>query len=477
MKTLKLPILLLIAASSYAYGNSHTFFSPRQITTDATFELALTDYDIYHGDDESDFKLSIKPFYQQSNRGQLSAQFFLPNNASCVAVREDGTGDIDPLWFDVIGPSGTQYSSTLAFSPTRITYGGVLTFYANLDRWIDGLWLLVNTAIISANHNMHVNETNINTTGTIPGFPNMCGGFNDPDWCAGKIQCCGALNKGGLDDIQLKVGYDIDFPCMNHISPYGVLTIPTGNRPTSHYLFEPLVGSKHVTLGFGLNTDYALWEQENNSLRILADVKYRYSLRACERRSFDLCANGDWSRYLLVVDQAELGYSLPLINLATFQVNVTPGSTVDGWLAMHHHGAHFDVELGYNLWWRQQENIALRCPGAAATALGAFGIYDLTAIGIGAIPTTASTATIAQAITSNQATSDATFTPLALNQINYCSAAHPSAMSNKIYLAIAKSYECRAIAGLFGIGASYEIARPQAAFNQWAIWADVGLNF
>ncbi|MCX5922124.1 MAG: hypothetical protein NTX86_02245 [Candidatus Dependentiae bacterium] len=473
MKSLQLCIFfILISGCCAAYGASHTFFTPRQITTDPTFELALTDYDMYHGD-KNDFQLSVKPFYQRSTQGKKSAAFFLPHNKCCVAVRENGTGDINPLWFNVISASGTLYSSTLCCAPQRTTYGGVLTFYANFNRWLDGLWLLANTAIMGATHTMHVRETDRTENGTIPDFTNMCDGFNNPDWCAGKIKCCGEKTKAGLDDIQIKIGYDFDCPKVDHIALYGVLTIPTGNRPTSYYLFEPLVGSKHVTLGVGLNADYVLCEREDNSWTILGDCKYRYAFSAHERRSFDLCDNGDWSRYLLVVDQSQPLNSLPGINYFTLPTKVTPRSTVDFWLALHHRHCNWDIEIGYDLWWRQKEKVALRCCNNALSN-NTIGIYDMSGV-CGTNQTSASTATIAQSF--GTVVSDAIFVPLTVSDLNLSSAAHPNVLTNKIYAAIARPYAFRCFAGLFGLGGSYEFAQHNAAFNQWALWADVGLAF
>jgi len=474
MKPSQLPIFFtLISVWSGIYGASHTFFAPRQITTDPTFELALTDYDIYHALDEKKFQLSFKPFYQQSTDEKKAATFFMPHNKCCAAIREDGTGNINPLWFNVIAPIGAQYNSILCFAPQRTTYGGVITFYANLHSFINGLWLLANTAIMGATHDIHVNECDKTATGSIPGFANMCDGFNNSDWCAGKINCCGKKTKAGLDDIQIKIGYDFDCPKIDHIALYGILTIPTGNRPTSHYLFEPLVGSKHVTLGVGLNTDYTICQHENSSWNILADLKYRYAFNAREKRSFDLCNNGDWSRYLLVATQDQPLDSLSGINYFTFPSQVTPRSTIDFWLALHHHYCKWDIEVGYDLWWRQKEQVKLDCC-CNATFNTPIGIYDMSGV-CNPNATSASMATIAQSV--GTVVSDTTFVPLTISDLNRSSAAHPNVLTNKIYLAASRHYNTAYHSGIVGFGSSYEIAQNNSAFNQWAVWATFGLNF
>jgi hypothetical protein len=463
----------LLSGWSTIYSVSHTFFAPRQVTTDPTFELALTDYYIYHARDEKKFQLSIKPFYQQSTHEENVAEFFLPHNKCCAEVREDGAGDINPLWFNVISAPGTLYNSVVCFAPQRTTYGGVITFYADLCSLVDGLWLLGNTALMGATHRMRVHEYNRIGNGTIPGFATLCDGFNNPTWCAGKIKCCGGKTKGGLDDIQIKIGYDCNRSTAGHSALYGVCTIPTGTNQTSNYLFEPLIGSKNGTLGLGLNADYMMYEGENSSWTILGDFKYRYAFGAHERRSFDLSNNGDWSRYLLVIMQDQPSNPLPGINYMTLPSEVTPRSTIDLWLALHHQYCNWDIEIGYDLWWRQKEKVALRCCDNPLSS-NTIGIFDMSGI-CGTNPTTASTATIAQSF--GAVVSDPTFVPLTVNQLNLLSAAHPTVLTNKIYAAVARQFTCTSITGLFGLGGSYEFAQHNSAFNQWALWANLGLDF
>ncbi len=66
--------------------------------------------------------MSIKPIYTQSVGDKLDKYFNICLK-ECLAVREDGSGDIDSLWFSVISTDSTFYSSTLTFEPKRQTYG------------------------------------------------------------------------------------------------------------------------------------------------------------------------------------------------------------------------------------------------------------------------------------------------------------------------------------------------------------------
>lgn len=468
--------LLLIIASIASYnlaGHSHTFFTPRQVTTDPTMELALTDYNIYHPTNDSRYQFYIKPFFQQSTKKSKLAQYFLPNNVCAAAVREFGNGDINPLWFNVIAPAGTYYSSTLTLRPEYRTFGGVFTFY--MDLGCDA-WLLANTAAMGAESKSGICEYNFTSTGdagTISGFANMIQALNNPAWCFGKITCQ-TLKKGGLDDIQIKIGRNY-FNCDGgHIAPYFVFTIPTGTKPKVHYLFEPLVGSKHASIGLGLNGEYIHNICDGHDVSLLGDLKWRYAFKATERRSFDLCGNGDWSRYLLVVQQSQPLFTSPGINYFTQDVVVKPKNTIDLWLAAHYAYCNWDLEVGYTFWWRQKQGINFGC---ANCKLGSYtGIFDMAAV-CSQVITTASTATIAESIANGSVVNDGIFVPISQNNFNLNSAAHPKAISNKLYLA--GDWKNDTLCGcpvLLGLGASYEFGN-NSALSQWGIWGNLGIDF
>ena len=470
-RTLATLLLLLVLGPVPMLKASKTFFTPRSISLDdSTFELALTNYDRYHGDnDDSWLNFYVKPFYQRSRKGCDLARYFLPNNQRCVTLSEDGTGDLDSLFFNLISPAGTFYNSTVCLSPRRTTYGAVFTFYANLDCLCDKLWLGINFAAMGAKHDLHVCETGSVAPGTLSGFTDACDAFNNPEWTAGRL-ACRSLKRSGVDDIQLKLGYDYCSNEDSHGTIYLVTSIPTGKRPRSCYLFEPIVGSKHGSLGLGFNGDYTFNVCDDHNLTLMGDIKYRYVFRATERRSFDLI-NGDWSRYLPLVSSATPVLLTPGINAFTLNAEVTPRSTINLWTAVHYDYCNWNFELGYNFWWRQAEKVCIKCPLASD-----IGILDLAGICSGTA-TSANAATIAQSIINNIALSDGTFTDLTTSLLNQNSAAHPRALSNKIYASIGYNTECYCHPILLGINGSYEFGHRCAALSQGAVWGTVGISY
>jgi hypothetical protein len=471
--------LLLILLLGYCFnllGQCSTIFIPRLTSSNMMFELAQTNFQFHHAMEGKKYLIDLKPLFQSSQDDDL-AQFFLPNCNCSISLKENGSGDVDSLWFNLIGPTEQDYTSKICLDPKRQIGGIGITFYADLSNICSFFWVSINTFLLHARHQINFSEIDQAVQGTIEGFENACQAFDNLNWTAGRMSSC-TLTKTDLDDIQIKLGYDY-YRCANQRwAPYLIGTIPTGNRPTSCYVFEPLVGSKHGSFGIGLNGDY-LYETRFGSYTFMLDANYRYVFNGTERRSFDLTANGDWSRYLLVATQAEPLVSLPGINQFTHDVSVTPGSTIQLWTALHYQQTCWGLEIGYNFWWRDTEKIELFCckDGILQINGSDIGIFDISNC-CNPPSTSASTATISQAASgSNAAISDAVFTPITIDDLNLCSAQNPSTLSNTIYVSLNYEQEISYCQLYYGLAASYEVANNCSALDQWAIWANIGMQF
>jgi len=186
--------------------------------------------------------------------------------------------------------------STQASVPERKVAGMLFTLYGNITQ---SVWVGINTAA------MHVSAD------------------------ARRI-ISSKCSIGGLDDIQFKLGYDLLKNDESHAGLYLVATAPTGKRPNSRYLFEPLVGSKNGSFGLGLNTEMPVCDFQDKTCALMFDVKYRYVFSAQERHCFDI-------------------------------LTVTPRGTVDLWAAITLPVGNVIIELGYDFWWRQTERVCRKC--------------------------------------------------------------------------------------------------------------------
>jgi len=236
-------------------------------------------------------------------------------------------------------------------------------------------WFAANFAVVRATHKFGFCEYNQPFSGAFDGFTNVATAFNNSTWIGGRLPVHN-LSRAGVDDIQFKLGHTfVDEEC-KLVTGYFVATAPTGNRPTACYLFEPLVGTKHGSLGLGAFGYYHFQERESYRWTVFAYMNYRYSLKNRETRSFDLCPNGDWSRYLLVVTQKTLLSPIPAINILTLPSLVFPRSSFKLFLAARSERCSMYAEFWYDSWVRAAQKITPLC----ASNFENYGILDLAGI-------------------------------------------------------------------------------------------------
>lgn len=466
-------IFISLCCNTLLIADSKTTFVPRSITNNSTLELSINNY-LYHmnNDENNEHYISIKPFYQRTNASCNLSKFFLKNNQTSLSIREDGQGDINPLWVSGIADIDLLYDSILTMSPIRQATGSIVSYFVNLDNHILHAWFSLHTAVVHARHHLNLQEFNLENEGIINSYESACDIFDHPTWKAGRLSCKN-LTHTGLDDIQIKLGYNFINNNNKNFSTYFTSMIPTGEAPTSFRIFEPLVGSKHLGLGCGFNSNITL----SDSWSWMLDIKYNYMLKGKERRCFDL-NNGDWSRYLAVVRELEPYFTQPGINSFTQNVEVTPGHTGQSWTAFHYQKQSYYFEVGYNLWIRGSEKINLLEKTLNLTENDdPIGIADLQALVPPLAPAkSAHTAQIQQSIAgNNQVESDTVFTPTTINDLNIESACNKKGHSHTVYITC--GYQPCSIQNIsFNFSGSYEFSSRLGIPNQYSIWGSVSIN-
>ena len=446
---------------------SHSIFVPRQLSYNPIYENALT-FDRSISCQDWDYIFALKPVYTQSV-GCKFKRYFNIGHQPVMTVREGGSGDIDPLWLQVISSDSTFYSSDLSFCPVRKTFGALVYFEMQLPC---NFLFSLNTAIVRASNNMRLIERNVQNLGTAD-YLTVAESLASPLRLFGKVQC--KRHKSGVDDIQLKFIRQLcDRECWMW-DIYGLVGIPTGSGSKAEYLFEPLVGSKHAQLGLGTNFARDLRYYDCGSISFQGEIKWRYGLKGSEYRSFDLTNNGEWSRYMLFVNSANKFVTEFAINNLTFKSQVTPRNSLDVYLALHANRNKWQFEFGYDFWYRSQEKIVV---GDCENSLKNLGIADL--LGIAQeVPQSASSANISQTVADgkNQMVSDASFVAVGLQDLNLNSGAQPKNMSNSIYASIGYlgNYGCHPVE--VGLSGSYERGSNINTPDNFSIWADLEVSF
>ena len=487
-------LLLLFAACAPVSADnscntctSHQFV-PRITSTDLTYTNPFVFYDRHHDDDNNENKNIIYSgtfFYQRSNKSKdLGSAFLLGSQngssecrSNCINVAQDGSGNISSSWLGLSNTAPAEpFASTFCIEPERKTIGYYGYFYFDLSDWLCGLWIDGASSIVNVRHELNCCE-NGNTSTAQPGITTVAQALNNPQYLFGKFNCSDCnidKHRTGIDDFQLRLGYERSWCNDRFIGGiYAIGTVPTGDEMNAEYIFQPVVGSRHGSVGLGIEGDYDLWCNEcgDRTLAFLFDANYRYAFKSSERRTFDLCANGQFSRFLEIVTSTATATPLPGVNFLTQSVEVTPRSTVQAWLALHYKRCDYDFEFGYDFFWRQQEKLECACPIAEN-----IGIYQL---GCTQGCTTASTATIAQI--PSQIVRDPAFVALSQNDLNLNSAAGGKALSNKFYIA-AEMNRCASecLDWFAALGGSYEFVNRTykcTTLPGWALFAKFGFIF
>lgn len=469
-KQLLLVMLLSIFNISAKNVCASTTYTHRQLSYNPILENSLNFNNLKECDDWCSI-FTFKPIYMQSV-GNKFQRYFNINHKPYLNVQENGTGDVDSLWFKAISSNDTFYSSKLCFRPVRQEYGTM--FFTQFKLPCD-FSVSLNTAFVGTRYRMRPNEFDIQNQGTVTGYKTVLESLDNKDRKYGKVGCK-SLTKGGIDDIQIKIIKNVcNDECMS-LDFYGLIGAPTGKRSRAVFMFEPMVGSKHAQLGLGSYLFKKVHEGDCGDLNLLAEVKYRYAFSAKERRIFDLQLNRQWSRYMLLVDEADKNIPFLASNHLALCTKVKPKNNLDIFVALNKSHNCWQFEAGYDFFYRDRESIEyLSCNQKFPEN---YGVADLRGIAAGD-PQSANSANISQSVLpgNNQMVSDPTFIALTKNMVNLNSGAAPRTISNSIYGSFAhRVNHCEKDINL-GAGAAYEFGTNVNSPNNVYAWAYLSCNY
>ncbi|MDR3550618.1 MAG: hypothetical protein P4L31_04350 [Candidatus Babeliales bacterium] len=517
-KLLLLLLLSVIACKIQANDTTgHTFFYEQPqfhavlpTKTSLFYDRMEAKYDGIYG------AIQLVPFGSASILPEDITTFFFPFGLSALSAGEfasntvkNGTVAIMANYFGVLTQpvdqvygSGTldttnlTFESLIRFKPKQTTYGVGLTYkqkIANFDNQDQGWWVQISAPIMGVTNDLGFTETVINAGGgQVPeGFVGSIGDalrgktvFGSKHFKSGKISD-EPITKWGIADIELSVGHDN--LCHNDFLRmwYFGLIIPTGNKPTGEFIFEPIVGNnKHWGLMLGGEYNYTIWTNENEDKRIVFHTiaQSHYLFQNVQRRSFDLI-DKQWSRYIWMYpeQQAEANILdiIPGINVLTRDVKVSPRSSSDTNVSFEFIAdCAFMAEAGYGTYYRQTEYVELCCPFQPGPVIAGFNVDDTTEF------VTESAATIRRFLPFQGVTFDTqpgSSTPeivtIKNSDIDLRSAAHPCLVSHIIWATA--GYRCDGIAypTFVSLGGAYEFSADNNALTRYTIWGKVGVSF
>ena len=504
-----------------AFGK--TFFSFRpQDSNSASKILTLLDQ-------RKSFNLTLT--YQSSFNEGKQASWFMFNGSSCMTVGIPG----DSAKEDV---NGSQLGLSLGNMDAVLTPGKIgeicvkpkvnnyifnLDYNFNLDAVVCGLWGRVALPIVRAETDLRVcatgngiatdkfskglfslecKETDVPYTRIDDAFEGDKGFGEIPPLNYSKF-AQRKLIKTGLAGIHLNLGYDICRDWRTYVGLGLNVVVPTGNRPTGEYLFEPVVGANHCWQLGGLLECYKNWYCNDTKTGVYFYGTVNHLFKARQTRTFALKKNGAGSQFLLLkkfnptvtgLDGADR-----VANILSGEAKIGAAVMVDASVMLQIAYRKLFFNLGYNLWFRTKEktNDSICFSGFQDNRFGIKGNLNLSQIGdscpypndppCNALLSTASKSTIGVPADEDPSESNGDPIPKLLsckNDIDVSAPLHPSAISNKIFATLGVNlynescnYNEFYNKAYILLSVEVEFGRNSSSISQWSIVSKVGIEF
>lgn len=515
-------------SSQLGLVKSHTFFTLRPNFTSASPERVSLFRNNLMDECACGWGGALEVVFYGGRFTQLGseklARFFLPSSCHlcCLNVREfnpntdpllplgtaqsqdyDRAKDLEARNFNIVTVAATSttpkptFAGKVCFNPFQEKFGVGFCYKQALNYKCDGSagwWLEVSLPVERVKNKIELKEVvtssgggpDLNNIGldNSPHVANMIQAFAQPNWQYGKIDCRCRMERWGIADVELKLGYNTITTDHCFMNSYIGLLLPAGNRVHGRYVFEPIVGhNHHFAVMLGTSIGFAIWNWRSFDAAVYFDANANYFSSNHQVRSFDL-VDKQWSRYQEVYsrpEQAAAAFAQGNFSSGTSGINVFTqcfrvwphlDSTFNTALTVNRYDAcgAIQIELGYNFYVRQTETLELAC------------CDPIRGVALKGIDGDGST-TLARNIKQNFRDSFVAFNNGYIRvsecDIDLQSAAQPATISHTVYGVIGYKWD-RACPCFASIGGSWEFNSHQTvntAPERWLVWGKIGFAF
>jgi len=523
-------LVVPIIRAEYSCGDccnitSHSFYSARPLYQSASPERITLFRDRLHAREcGNDGALELTFFGSKTQDPASLSAFFGPSckpQFTVTSAQMDGAGDFTVRHapevrdiaaqhlniylkggfaeFDPTSTNGGIFESAFCLDPEQTVIGLGITFKKAFYEMCDGqwFWFELSSPLTHVKNRMCIHET-IKSDGqllSLDAVGSVSEAFAQSSWLYGKIDPCCIQSETKFADLELKLGYEwLKNDCCFFESYIGAL-IPTGNRVTGRFMFEPIVGhNRHPGIMCGSTGIFEWWQSEccDCYAEFAIDWNSLYLFEKVETRSFDL-KNKPWSRYMPVYankEQAEQAADLdnqerdieaillhtPGINVFTQPLCVKPkfAHTFNSAFIFNcckSDCCELQAEVGYNVFFRSAECVKLACCWEEGPALksvdgqGYTNRYQTIDDPLGSI------------VSIELGVEDYEKNIITECDLDLASAAHPAVLSHTIYGSAGCRWDNHKYPTFMGIGFSYEFADDNAAADRWIAWVKGGVSF
>jgi len=389
-----------ILSSNIFAGTStnKTFIMPRPILENLALRYVPWHDQIKKSNDsDHGSTLQFSAFYQHSTeKNKLGKYFgyFAPGEGSfrdyIEVVNVQRFSEVgDNIWASYIVHDKQRNTENLAgklkFKPKQEIYGAQLDYHQRMDLLSDKLFIEISIPVAKVKNDINISPEGdlkpislVTPTGSIS---HQFVGKTLLDYFKGQIfdlnklsetqqealsfaKIDGSQSRTGIADVAATVGYRLITNQNYAISLKGYCTIPTGNRATGEYLFEPICGNGgHWVLGFGPDAELNVWKDGDSSFGLFSSLKVSYGLEGSERRTLglkkDAGSSVPFSQYYLVGKKGTIPL-LPFANISTLDLKIEPKWQFEALIDLAFSLSCFHINLGYNFFVKEKEGVSLK---------------------------------------------------------------------------------------------------------------------
>ncbi len=484
---------LAISANVQAHTNK-TFLMPRSHGVNLPMELA-TFNEVANRTSEDQFggNFQATVFYNATADEHETGEYFGIKGKSSFNLQYGQQTPVDLNAGFIIHHAGRATNTdantanadyaTISLDPEQAAWGVRLDYYQNLDKLLKGLYFKIALPIVHVENDMELGVKGLASASAAADVADIKNYFkgnleravntanvNQAKLTNAKID--GQRDRTGVADIDLVLGYKFLNKENYHVALNLGLTIPTGNESEGEFVFEPMIGNgDHFGFGGGLDASARVWGDDCHNLKINVVANYRYLFENDEKRTLGIKDvtgyTNDWSQYTLLAKSTPAAnirtlQFIPAANITTQNVDVTPGSQLDAIFALAYNNGGFCADLGYNLFWKDEEEVEIKSDPFGGNYSIVNPTLDPTTNGNFA-PTNGAHAIGGAALTSKN--------------LDKSVAETPSQVTHKIYGSLGyifREWECPVMFGLMG---GYEFAGENSALEKWEIGGKIGVGF
>lgn len=359
-------IISCIVLTVQAISNKYISYSYYD-TAPLTFMSSLMSVCANSTNQEYSSAMKVSTFFTSSYNSESLAAYFSPFNKKELVVKEDVTANGNPFIdrggqdilsynFNLVTQNGT-YESILQFEPSKKVW---------MCQWdvaipLKNEWSLqITIPLVHMKTTMGLQEkikndgggadndlTDFNIGGNYQ-MATMKDAFANKQMKYGKID--GEQKLTRPSDITIKLYKEYGYTHFIGVRPFLGVVLPTSNKPTAEYMFEPIVGNgHHAGLVSGLEFEKYIGAYSSFDLSFESIFNLTYLFSNHQMRSIDP-AGKPWGRYLAMfasnADRVALRYSFG-INECTTRVKVDPGMRVTYNAALIAYCEKSVIKVGY----------------------------------------------------------------------------------------------------------------------------------